>query len=236
VKCPFCTHPDSKVTDSRTSAALDVTRRRRECEHCGRRFTTYERVEETLPSIVKKDGRREPFERQKILIGLRKACEKRPIPMAALELAVDDIERELIEAADKEVPGSVIGQAVMRRLRALDGIAYVRFASVYREFRDLDELRYELDRIANEPVSVRGSALLALANAETAAAGEAAVALATNVNTPTANVDTAARRSGTPAALFESGVVPSASPNAAAEAVAAAEAAEPAVRAERGAR
>jgi transcriptional repressor NrdR len=152
VKCPFCTHPDSKVTDSRSSAALDVTRRRRECEHCGRRFTTYERVEETLPSIVKKDGRREPFERQKILVGLRKACEKRPIPMATLELAVDDIERELIESGDKEVAGSVIGQAVMNRLRALDGIAYVRFASVYREFRDLDELRGELDRIASEPL------------------------------------------------------------------------------------
>jgi transcriptional repressor NrdR len=164
VKCPFCTHPDSKVTDSRSSAALDVTRRRRECEQCGRRFTTYERVEETLPSIVKKDGRREPFERQKILVGLRKACEKRPIAMATLELAVDDIERELIESGDKEVAGSVIGQAVMHRLRALDGIAYVRFASVYREFRDLDELRGELDRIASEPLrSTADAAVIAAA-------------------------------------------------------------------------
>jgi transcriptional repressor NrdR len=150
VKCPFCAHQESKVIDSRVSAACDVTRRRRECESCARRFTTYERVEEVLPLVVKKDGRRETFDRQKVLAGLRKACDKRAIPLSRLEAVVDTIERELIDSGDKEVAAKTIGEKVMAELRALDDIAYVRFASVYRSFRDLDELRGELDRLAEQ--------------------------------------------------------------------------------------
>ena len=148
MKCPFCSHLESKVTDSRVAAAGDVIRRRRECEECARRFTTYERVEEVLPLVVKKDGRRELFDRQKLLIGLRRACEKRAIVSDKLEAIVDAIERDLIDSGDKEVSAKSIGERVMPRLRALDDIAYVRFASVYRSFKDLDELREELDRLA----------------------------------------------------------------------------------------
>jgi transcriptional repressor NrdR len=150
MKCPFCTHQESKVIDSRLSAAGDVTRRRRECEQCARRFTTYERVEEVLPAVVKKDGRREMFDRQKVLSGLRKACDKRAVPLERLEQVVDTIERELIDSGDKEVPAKSIGEKVMTHLRRIDDIAYVRFASVYRSFRDLDELRGELDRLAED--------------------------------------------------------------------------------------
>jgi transcriptional repressor NrdR len=150
VKCPFCTHQESKVIDSRLSAGGDVTRRRRECEACARRFTTYERVEEVLPLVVKKDGRREMFDRQKILAGLRRACEKRAVPLERLEALVDAIERDLIDSGDKEVPAKAIGERVMAQLRLLDDIAYVRFASVYRSFRDLDELRGELDKLAKD--------------------------------------------------------------------------------------
>ena len=150
MKCPFCSHQESKVIDSRVSAAADVTRRRRECESCARRFTTYERVEEVLPAVVKKDGRRELFDRQKVLAGLRKACDKRAVPLEKLEQVVDTIERELIESGDKEVPAKAIGEKVMAQLRQLDDIAYVRFASVYRSFRDLDELRGELDKLARD--------------------------------------------------------------------------------------
>jgi transcriptional repressor NrdR len=150
VKCPFCSHQESKVIDSRLSAAGDVTRRRRECESCARRFTTYERVEEVLPLVVKKDGRREMFDRQKVLAGLRRACEKRAVPLEKLEGIVDAIERDLIDSGDKEVPAKAIGERVMAQLRLIDDIAYVRFASVYRSFRDLDELRGELDRLAED--------------------------------------------------------------------------------------
>jgi transcriptional repressor NrdR len=148
MKCPFCAHLESKVTDSRVSTAGDVTRRRRECEKCSRRFTTYERVEEVLPLVVKKDGRRELFDRQKLLAGLRRACDKRAVAIERLETIVDAIERDLIEAGDKEVSAQAVGEKVMAHLRDLDDIAYVRFASVYRSFRDLDEFRSELDRIA----------------------------------------------------------------------------------------
>ncbi len=148
MKCPFCTHEESKVTDSRASTAGDVTRRRRECEKCARRFTTYERVEEVLPLVIKKDGRRETFERQKILSGLRRACDKRAIPLARLEQIVDNIERELIETGEKEISAQLVGEKVMTELRATDDIAYVRFASVYRAFRDLEEFRTELDRLS----------------------------------------------------------------------------------------
>jgi transcriptional repressor NrdR len=147
VRCPFCGHQESKVIDSRLGAQGDVTRRRRECEACARRFTTYERVEEVLPLVVKKDGRREPFDRQKILAGLRRACEKRAIAESDLEALVGGIERDLGAMGEKEVTSKSIGERVMTHLRALDDIAYVRFASVYRRFRDISELQAELDRM-----------------------------------------------------------------------------------------
>ena len=147
MKCPFCSHLESKVTDSRAATAGDVIRRRRECEGCARRFTTYERVEEVLPLVVKKDGRREMFDRQKLLAGLRRACEKRAIAMDRIEAIVDAIERELIDSGEKEISANLVGEKVMHNLRTLDDIAYVRFASVYRSFRDLEEFRLELDKI-----------------------------------------------------------------------------------------
>ena len=151
MRCPFCAHLESKVTDSRLSTVGDVTRRRRECEKCAKRFTTYERVEEVLPLVVKKDGRREAFDRQKVLSGLRKACEKRPISLEQIEIAVSEIESELMEMGEKEVSNVVVGEAVMKHLRELDDIAYVRFASVYRSFRDIDELREEVEKVARSP-------------------------------------------------------------------------------------
>ncbi|MGH7280945.1 MAG: transcriptional regulator NrdR [Polyangiaceae bacterium] len=151
MRCPFCAHLESKVTDSRLSTVGDVTRRRRECEKCAKRFTTYERVEEVLPMVAKKDGRREAFDRQKVLAGLRKACEKRPISLEQIETAVASIEAELMDAGEKEVSNVAVGEAVMKRLRELDDIAYVRFASVYRSFRDIDELREEVEKVARSP-------------------------------------------------------------------------------------
>jgi transcriptional repressor NrdR len=148
VKCPFCTHLESKVTDSRIGTAGDVIRRRRECESCTRRFTTYERVEEVLPLVVKKDGRRETFDRQKVLGGLKRACDKRAVPIARLEQIMESIERDFIESGEKEVTSERIGERVMESLREVDPVAYVRFASVYRQFRDIDELRTEIDRVA----------------------------------------------------------------------------------------
>lgn len=148
MKCPFCGHLESKVTDSRVGGGGDVIRRRRECETCARRFTTYERVEEVFPLVVKKDGRREAYERQKVLAGLQRACDKRAVPFARLEQIVDAIERELIDGGDKEVPASRVAEAVMAHLRELDPVAYVRFASVYRQFRDIDELQREIAQLA----------------------------------------------------------------------------------------
>jgi transcriptional repressor NrdR len=135
------------VIDSRASAPGDVIRRRRECESCARRFTTYERLDDMVPVIVKKDGRREPFDRQKVLAGLSRACEKRPVSREALDALVDAVERGLIDTGDKEVSARLIGERVMRELSVLDDIAYVRFASVYRSFRDISELRAEVERI-----------------------------------------------------------------------------------------
>jgi transcriptional repressor NrdR len=126
----------------------DVTRRRRECEKCARRFTTYERVEEVLPLVVKKDGRREMFDRVKLLGGLRRACDKRSIGIERLEQIVDSVERDLIDSGEKEIRAQAIGEKVMSHLRTLDDIAYVRFASVYRSFRDIEEFRAELEKIA----------------------------------------------------------------------------------------
>jgi len=148
VKCPFCGQLESKVTDSRAGTGGDVIRRRRECEACGRRFTTYERVEEVLPLVVKKDGRREAFDRQKVLGGLRRACDKRAVPLERMESIVDAIERELMDGGEKEVASERVGEKVMAHLREVDPVAYVRFASVYRQFRDIDELRSEIDQLS----------------------------------------------------------------------------------------
>jgi transcriptional repressor NrdR len=147
MRCPFCQAVEDKVVDTRPSDNDQVIRRRRECAGCGRRFTTYERIDEVLPLVVKKDGRREPFDRAKILGGLKKACSKRPVAVEVLEAAVDRIERELEETGDKEIPSSRIGDAVMAALREIDDVAYVRFASVYRSFRDAGELMTELQSL-----------------------------------------------------------------------------------------
>jgi transcriptional repressor NrdR len=145
LKCPFCRDLDNKVIDSRLSKDGDIIRRRRECIRCERRFTTYERVEEMLPMIVKKDGRREVYDRLKVTSGLKKACEKRPVPMEEVEAVADRVERRLQERGEKEVPSSAIGEAIMDELYELDKVAYVRFASVYRSFKDLTEFMNELE-------------------------------------------------------------------------------------------
>lgn len=136
------------MIDSRVSAAGDVIRRRRECEGCARRFTSRERVEDVLPVVVKKSGVREPFEREKVLRGVRLACNKRPVAIERIERFIEELERELVEGEAKEVSSQQIGERVMRTLRELDEVAYVRFASVYRSFRDIDEFRSELDKMA----------------------------------------------------------------------------------------
>ena len=144
MRCPFCSAVEDRVVDTRPSDNDQVIRRRRECTGCGRRFTTYERVDEVLPLVIKKDGRREPFDRAKILAGLKKACSKRPVPIEDLEKAADRIERQLEESGEKEIPSTRIGDAGMAALRDIDDVAYVRFASVYRSFRDVNELMAEL--------------------------------------------------------------------------------------------
>jgi transcriptional repressor NrdR len=144
MKCPFCGNLEDKVIDSRTSREGDAIRRRRECLKCGRRFTSYERVEDVLPMVVKKDGRREPFDRMKILNGIKKACEKRPIGIETLEGITDSIEKKLIGLGVKEIQSTWIGEEVMSSLRELDKVAYVRFASVYRQFKDINELMNEV--------------------------------------------------------------------------------------------
>ena len=150
MKCPACRDLNNRVIDSRLGKEGDVIRGRRECEHCGRRFTTYERVEEYLPAVVKKDGRREPFDRMKIVAGLTKACEKLPVSIEKIEENVDRIERALLDRAEREVPSSVIGEAVMQALYELDTVAYVRFASVYRSFQDIDQFMNELEDLLRE--------------------------------------------------------------------------------------
>jgi len=144
MKCPFCGYVEDKVIDSRLSQDGSTTRRRRECLQCEKRFTTYERVEETLPLVVKKDGRRETFDRAKILSGIRKACEKRPVGMEEIEQAVDRLEKRFLDAGEKEIASKDLGEAVMEEIKKLDEVAYVRFASVYREFRDINEFMKEL--------------------------------------------------------------------------------------------
>ncbi len=144
MRCPFCSHQEDKVVDSRASSDELSIRRRRECLHCGKRFTTYEHVEAQPLMIIKKDGRREPFDRQKLLAGLVKASEKRPVSMESLEQLVDEVERELSQQFDREVPSREVGERVMKKLHSLDPVAYVRFASVYREFKDVEQFMREL--------------------------------------------------------------------------------------------
>ncbi len=144
MKCPYCPQTESKVIDSRVSKTGSLIRRRRECEACGRRFTTYEKVEEPVVSIVKKDGRRELFDRKKIATGIRKACEKRPVAAETIEEVVDRIEQWILWQGEEEVLSSAIGEKVMEELKKLDEVAYVRFASVYRSFKDINEFMSEL--------------------------------------------------------------------------------------------
>ena len=144
MKCPFCGHPEDKVVDSREGKEGHVVRRRRECLSCSRRFTTYERIDEIPFMVVKKDGRREPFDRTKLMTGLLRACEKRPVSMTALEKIVEEIENLVQESPEKELAASAIGERLMERLKEMDQVAYVRFASVYRQFGDLNEFMEEL--------------------------------------------------------------------------------------------
>ena len=148
--CPFCASKTDKVVDSRESKEADVVRRRRECLACGRRFTTYERIDEVPYMVIKKDGRREKFERQKVLTGLLKACEKRPVGMAKLAEIVDEVEGRLGDSPEREISTTDIGELLMERLRALDKIAYVRFASVYRNFQDEEDLFNEIKNLIRQ--------------------------------------------------------------------------------------
>jgi transcriptional repressor NrdR len=139
VKCPFCSHLEDKVVDSRESKEGEVIRRRRECLSCGKRFTSYERIDQIPHLVVKKDGRRERFDREKVMAGLLKACEKRPVSMRSLEGVVDRVEAMVHESPDREVAADQIGEFLMEQLRELDKVAFVRFASVYRDFKDVDQ-------------------------------------------------------------------------------------------------
>jgi transcriptional repressor NrdR len=151
MRCPFCGHIEDKVVDSRESREGDTIRRRRECLSCGRRFTSYERLEEVPILIVKKDGRREPFDRQKLLRGIMSACSKRPVSLGALEEAAGDIQAKLMELPDREVPSRNLGELVMDALKRIDSVAYVRFASVYRDFKDLPDFVKALEGLMPQP-------------------------------------------------------------------------------------
>ncbi len=144
MKCPYCGHPEDKVVDSRSSRENDSIRRRRECLRCQRRFTTYEHIEEIPLMVIKKNGQRQPFDRNKIMTGLLKACEKRPISAQRIESILDTVERALLKRHNKEVPSWQIGELIMKKLHSVDQVAYVRFASVYREFKDVSEFMKEL--------------------------------------------------------------------------------------------
>jgi transcriptional repressor NrdR len=149
MKCPYCSHLGDKVVDSRESREGEVIRRRRECLGCGKRFTSYERIDEIPYMVVKKDGSRERFDRQKLIAGLLKACEKRPVTVASLEAVADRVESTLQERAEKEISTAEVGSFVMQELKKLDKVAYVRFASVYRHFRDIGEFMTELKDLLN---------------------------------------------------------------------------------------
>jgi transcriptional repressor NrdR len=150
MKCPYCSNANSSVVDSRDSKDGETIRRRRQCDACEKRFTTYERIEELLPLVIKKDGRREPFDRKKIVGGIQKACEKRPVSMERIEETVDRIEREIVEMGEKEVASKEIGERIMRALHDLDHVAYVRFASVYRDFKDVNQFLNELQGLLKD--------------------------------------------------------------------------------------
>jgi transcriptional repressor NrdR len=147
MRCPFCAHLDTKVIDARNQRDAPVKRRRRECSECGRRFTTYERIEDLLPVVVKRDGRREPFERTKLVTGLQKACEKRPVSADAIEDCVARIERHVLDMGQREIPAITLGEEVRAELRALDPVAWLRFTSVYLNFQTIEEFRSALDEI-----------------------------------------------------------------------------------------
>jgi transcriptional repressor NrdR len=151
MKCPYCRELENKVIDSRMTKEGNAVRRRRECIGCNHRFTTYERVEEVPLVLIKKDGRRETFDRNKVLAGMQRACEKRNISMNTLEESVDELERELQEMGEKEIPSSVVGSRIMTILHELDDVAYVRFASVYREFKDINDFMSELKDLLAAP-------------------------------------------------------------------------------------
>jgi len=154
MKCPYCDHLDNRVIDSRLNKDKTITRRRRACANCEQRFTTYERIELMLPMLIKKDGRREPWDRGKIITGLEKACEKLPVSVADIDAFVDDIERKLQDAGGKEVTTTQVGEWVMEALPELDEVAYVRFASVYRQFKDVNEFMDELKNFLGERESM----------------------------------------------------------------------------------
>lgn len=157
MKCPFCEFHDSKVIDSRAAEEGNSIRRRRECLQCTKRFTTYEMVEDLPLRVVKKDGRRMAFDRSKILNGLMKACEKRPISLEVLEETADKVEKELRNSMEREIPSRVIGEVLMKHLKNLDHVAYVRFASVYREFTDIDNFMQELEALKDNAASKRNT-------------------------------------------------------------------------------
>lgn len=159
MRCPFCGHTEDKVVDSRESREGESIRRRRECLACGRRFTSYERVEEVPIVVVKKDGRREPFEAHKLMKGLNLACQKRPVPLARLEELVKDIQARLMERPDREIRSRELGEMVMDELKGLDQVAYVRFASVYRDFKDLPDFVKALEGLARGEKGVAPAAL-----------------------------------------------------------------------------
>jgi len=147
MKCPYCSHKEDKVVDSRSTAEESAVRRRRECLKCGKRFTTYEYIEEVSLMVIKKDGRREPFDRKKVLAGIIRACEKRPISIEKMEELVVWVERAIQKKSDREVSASRIGELVMEKLKNIDDVAYVRFASVYRQFKDVGQFMVELKDI-----------------------------------------------------------------------------------------
>ena len=151
MKCPFCTTLDTKVIDSRLNQTGDITRRRRECPRCEGRFTTYERVEEVMPVVIKKDGRREPYLREKLLSGVQKACQKRSVPLQKIDEMLNQMEKRIQSYGLKEIPARAVGQMLMVELHKLDMVAYVRFASVYREFRDVNEFVAELQEPSAVP-------------------------------------------------------------------------------------
>ena len=147
MRCPYCGFAQDRVVDSRESKEADAIRRRRECEGCNKRFTTYERIDEIPYMVVKKDGRREKFDRQKVLSGLLHACEKRPVPAAALERIVDETEAYVVDSPERERSTSAVGEPIMSRLKEIDTVAYIRFASVYRDFKDVREFKAELEEL-----------------------------------------------------------------------------------------